>query len=95
MSKTSLKTNIPLRTCVGCFEKFLKKELIAITRLQNGNVVLDTAKNSLGRSVYLCRKISCFNKAVKRRGQNALQYGLKTAISTGILEELEKLVVSQ
>lgn len=84
--------NQPIRTCVGCFQKFPQKELLAITRLKNGDLVVDKEQKAAGRSVYLCYKKACLNKARKRKGKNALEYGLKVPIANIIWETIEQLI---
>lgn len=91
----SEKILVPIRTCVGCFQKFPQKELLAVTRLKNGAIVVDKEQKIAGRSVYLCYKPVCMGKARKRKGQNALQYGLKRPILPDIWENIEKIINDQ
>ncbi len=86
---------VPIRTCVGCFQKFPQKELLAITRLKNGDIVVDKEQKSAGRSVYLCYKMSCMEKARKRKGKNGLQYGLKVPIAQEIWETIQTIFNDQ
>ena len=56
----------PMRTCVGCRERFPQAELIRL-RLAGGKIVLDQAHSKLeGRSIYLCPSESCWERALKR-----------------------------
>ena len=86
MTTNTLK---PQRTCVGCFKKFNQGDLLAITRLKDGAVVVNEPYQKRGRSVYLCRQPQCLKKARGRKGQNGLQYGLKVKILDEIWAELE------
>lgn len=84
-----LSLHQPERTCVGCFHKFPQKDLVGISRLKDGTVVVDFDHKFSGRSVYLCRKKHCFLKAYRRKGKNALEYGLKVSIPQQVWIELE------
>jgi len=84
--------NIPQRTCVGCKKVFGQNELLAVTKLKNGQVVVNVGHKTAGRSVYLCYRESCLLKAKNRKGQNGLQYGLKSVINLNIWEELATLI---
>ena len=77
---------------MGCKKRFDQDQLLAVTRLKSGQVVINAARKEAGRSVYLCKKQSCLLKAVNRKGQNALQYGLKVQIPSELRAELEKIL---
>ena len=85
----NIKIAKPQRTCVGCFRKFDQDQLLAVTRLKAGVVVLNLEHSAAGRSVYLCCKAACFKKAHSRKGKNGLEYGLKVKIAPQIWAELE------
>lgn len=80
----------PERTCVGCFKKFPQSQLVAVRRQKNNDVVFDFAQRFTGRSAYLCQNVICLQRATKRKGKNALEYGLKISIPANIFEELEQ-----
>ncbi len=88
----TIKADKPQRTCVGCKKRYDQDELLAITRLKNGEVVVNDGHKKAGRSVYLCRKAECLRKARDRKGQNGLQFGLKVQIPDSVWENLEKLL---
>ena len=69
---------VPLRKCTGCQQMKPKQELLRIVRTDEDTVVVDITGRLNGRGAYLCRSISCFEKAVKTR---ALQRSLGTPIS--------------
>jgi predicted RNA-binding protein YlxR (DUF448 family) len=89
------KTLKPQRTCAGCFKKFNQDELLAVTRLKNGEVLVNADHKKAGRSVYLCRKMECLKKARDRKGKNGLEYGLKVKIPQEIWKELEDRLKKQ
>ena len=78
---------IPVRTCIGCGKKCGKQELIRIVRTSEGAILIDPEQKQNGRSVYLCRQMSCLEKAQKRRG---LERGLKMPAGSEIREALKK-----
>lgn len=83
------KLHEPERTCVGCFKKFPQRQLLAVTKLKNNAVKFDSAQNLSGRSVYLCKNMACFQRATKRKGKNALAFGLKVDVSYEVLSQVE------
>ena len=54
----------PLRSCIACNEKKAKKDLLRIVR---GEDCLDLSGKKNGRGAYLCPRISCLEKAEKRK----------------------------
>ncbi len=58
--------HVPIRTCVGCREKFPQEDLIRL-KLIKGKVTIVPPRTSLsGRSIYLCPRESCWKSALKR-----------------------------
>lgn len=58
-------SHIPVRACVGCRERFPQQELLRL-RVHKGSVVI--VRNSIpaeGRSIYLCPRESCWERAFK------------------------------
>ena len=86
MAKKTRK--IPMRMCVGCRERFNKKDLIRIVRTPEGEVVVDTTGKCSGRGAYICNNsIKCLDKAIKSK---ALERHLETQISPEVYETLKK-----
>ncbi len=88
----NIKTTKPQRTCTGCRKRFNQDDLLAVTRLKNGALILNEPRTSSGRSVYLCKKMECLRKCRDRKGQNGIQYGLKVKPTDEFWGELEKLI---
>lgn len=86
------KTAKPQRTCVGCQKKRDQDELLAVTRLKDGSVVVNDPYRQIGRSAYVCRKAECLKKARGKKKKSALQYWLKVKIPDDIWAGLEKLI---
>lgn len=57
----------PLRSCIACNEKKTKKELFRIVREEDGSYSLDLSGRKNGRGAYICPKLSCLEKAEKRK----------------------------
>ncbi len=80
------------RTCVGCFKKDDQGNLLAVTRLKSGEVVVNFGHKFVGRSVYLCRNQKCLKKAKMRKGKNGVEFGLKVKAEESLWRELERVV---
>lgn len=77
----------PLRRCAGCGLMKEKRDLMRIVRKQDGSVVPDPSGRMNGRGVYLCRDISCLEKAARNRG---IERSLKCSIAPEVYEELRR-----
>ncbi len=82
-----MQKKIPIRQCVACRAKKEKRELVRVVRAPDGTVAIDTRGKMAGRGAYLCKEISCLEKAVKSR---ALQRALDCDIPEGALETLRR-----
>ena len=89
----TINRHIPERTCCGCFARKKQDELLAVTRLMDGSVLLNVSHKLSGRSAYLCRNKTCMEKARLRKGKDGLSFGLKTHVPREIWAELEKLII--
>jgi len=58
---------IPLRMCTGCGEMKPKKELVRVVKPKEGDVDIDLTGRANGRGAYICRQLSCLQKARKAR----------------------------
>lgn len=65
----------PVRTCVCCRGKFLKKDLLRVVRLADGSFIVDESGKSDGRGAYVCKNADCINKLKKTK---ALDRAFKT-----------------
>ena len=75
----------PLRQCIGCRERKLKKELVRIVRSPEGSVFIDFSGKANGRGAYLCKNQSCLRSAEKNR---ALERAFDVKIPQELLEHL-------
>ncbi len=78
---------MPMRTCIGCRFKKLKKEMIRIIRTPDGKIEIDKTGKKSGRGAYLCGNIECLEAALKG---NNLAKSLKQDIPLQTLNELKK-----
>ena len=81
--------NLPKRTCIGCNEIKLKKELIRIVKNKEGQISLDKTGKANGRGAYICDKIECLEKAIKTK---RLERNFETKISEDIYNELRQTI---
>lgn len=74
--------------CVGCRERFNKKELVRIVRTPEGEVKLDRTGKMSGRGAYICPdKIECIDRAIKSK---VLERNLEIQISDEIYDKLKE-----
>ena len=59
----------PQRTCAGCGRKAPQSELVRFAA-RGGTLVQGRAEP--GRGVYMCRSLSCFERAADRRAFNRI-----------------------
>lgn len=84
--------SIPVRLCLGCREPKQKKELIRIVRSSDGNIQLDLKGKLSGRGAYICRSVSCFEKACKSK---ALERSLGVSIPEDIYGSISAMLDSE
>ena len=80
---------LPKRTCVGCNEVKLKKDLIRIVKNKEGEIFVDKTGKANGRGAYICGDIQCLEKAIKTK---RLERNFETTISHEIYEELRNSI---
>lgn len=81
--------NLPKRTCIGCNQVKLKKELIRIVKNKEGEISIDRTGKANGRGAYICDNIECLEKAIKTK---RLERSFETQISNEIYDELRKTI---
>jgi hypothetical protein len=64
------KKKMPMRKCLGCSESFPKKELIRVVKNKEGEIFIDLKGKANGRGAYICRNVSCYEKAYKSKRLN-------------------------
>ena len=81
--------NLPKRTCVGCGEIKLKKELIRIVKNKEEEIFIDRTGKANGRGAYICDNIECLEKAIKTK---KLERNFETQISEDIYNGLRETI---
>ncbi len=76
-----------MRTCCGCRESFPKKELVRIVRQPDKELKVDLTGKLNGRGAYICRNISCLQKAVKT---GSIARSLEVSVTEEIYKRLEE-----
>lgn len=81
---------IPMRTCIGCNIAKPKKELIRVVKSQDGDVSIDFTGKKNGRGAYVCRDISCLEKAIKtKRLSRAFEMPIENEVYEKLKIEIE------
>lgn len=83
---------VPIRKCIGCQERKVKKDLIRIVRSPEGEFSLDTTGKKQGRGAYICPDKECLEKALKNRG---LERSFKMGIKDELKEKLREQVITR
>ena len=78
-------SNIPFRKCIGCGEMKEKTSLLRIAKNKDGAIIVDETGKLPGRGAYLCKDLSCFQKAVKGKG-------LDRSFHKGVSSEVYQIV---
>ncbi len=81
--------NLPKRTCIGCSEVKLKKDLIRIVKNKEGQIFIDKTGKANGRGAYICDNIECLEKAIKTK---RLERTFETQINDDIYDELRQTI---
>lgn len=82
---------VPMRRCCGCMEMKPKQELIRVVKNKEGEISLDLTGKKPGRGAYLCRSLSCLEKARKtRRLEREFSCTIPDEIFDGMEAELKK-----
>jgi len=81
---------IPMRMCLGCQEMKPKKELIRVVKNKENEIFMDLTGKKPGRGCYICRDLSCFEKARKgKRIERAFEMPIGEAIYESLKQQLE------
>ena len=94
---------VPMRKCTGCNEMKEKRELIRVVKgpdvkdddgnvIAQGEISLDLTGRKSGRGAYVCRNLSCFEKARKAR---RFEKSFACKIPDEIYDQMENEILSQ
>ena len=82
----------PERTCMGCYEKKDKSELIRIVKNKKEEIYLDKSGKAEGRGAYICDCTECLEKVVKSK---RLEKVLESKISEEIYNNLRGVIIDK
>lgn len=89
-------SHIPERTCIACREKDQKKQFFKIVRTAEQQVLFDEFGKIDGRSIYLCKKFKCVDRALHTQKGDPIQHHLKTKLTLiqkeVLFKQLEKFL---
>ena len=87
-----MNKKIPMRQCVGCGEMKNKREMMRVLKTPEGPIVLDATGRKNGRGAYLCKSVSCLEKAIKSR---ALARALDCQIPDEVYDTLRQQLMEE
>lgn len=76
---------MPLRTCIACRKKGIKRELIRLVHTPEDSIEVDTTGKKSGRGAYLCPRQECWELALK---SSHLERALRGRFTRGDREQL-------
>ena len=82
----------PERTCMGCYEKKDKSELIRIVKNKKEEIYIDKSGKAEGRGIYLCKKETCLEKLIKN---NNIAKKFKVKIPEDIYEKIRGVIIDK
>lgn len=92
VNMANIVKKVPERKCMGCNEKRPKKELIRVVRTPEGEVVIDLVGKKSGRGAYICKSVSCFEKALKSK---RIERCLEVEIPGSVYEQMKSQLCAE
>ena len=86
-----MNKEFPIRTCLGCYNRKNKSDLLRIVKTSDGNIKVDITGKSEGRGSYICHDIDCLEKLIKSKRLNKV---LKMNIAETTYEDIRKAIES-
>lgn len=87
------RTKTPIRTCIGCRNKFPQKTLIRFVRNTDGILEFEQGKKLHGRGAYVCRSEPCILNAFKAPKRiNAM---LRGQLSKSVISEFQQTLLEK
>ncbi|HBY45353.1 MAG TPA: DUF448 domain-containing protein [Chloroflexi bacterium] len=77
--------HVPQRLCIACREHDAKRTYVRLVRTPEGTVEVDPTGKRNGRGAYLCRRRSCWQRAVDSR---AIDRALKVQVDDETRDKL-------
>ena len=79
---------MPQRMCISCRKKGEKKSFSRIVRSPEGAIHVDVTGSAEGRGASLCKTEKCLQKALYRKGRDAVSHALQQTLSATEKKEL-------
>lgn len=88
----NMARKLPLRKCTGCQEMKDKRQLIRIVKTKEGSISIDSTGKKNGRGAYICKSITCLEKAIKNKGlERSFKVSIPSDVYSALKEELIKI----
>lgn len=79
----------PERRCVACRVRAERSKLLRVIRQIDGQVALWKHFKQMGRSAYVCKKVDCIEKTIKRQ---LLQRALNASLPLQVADDLHAVL---
>ena len=92
-------SHIPVRTCLGCRNRFPKNQLIRLAIDSGGVINIDREGKYLGRGAYTCSSLKCIeqitggNDQSRRKSAQILSRSLRSRISEKEVAKLNTILL--
>ena len=77
--------HVPQRTCIGCRQVLVKRELVRVVRTPAGGIEVDTTGKKAGRGAYVHPAQECWEQALKG---SRLEHAIKGRLTDNDREQL-------
>lgn len=77
------------RMCVACRRKGDQSTFLRVVSAADGRMGINPGPKLQGRSAYICKKVNCYELALKNR---SLQRSLRRTVPEAILQELKEII---
>lgn len=81
---------------MGCFKKYPQFGLVRVVRSAKGELRIQlpfsTVKLS-GRGVYLCARLECFEKTLRKKNRHPFTHSLKVPVDESFLQQLREAIL--
>jgi uncharacterized protein len=79
--------HVPQRTCIACRETDAKRSYVRLVRTEEMKVEVDPTGKRNGRGAYLCRRRSCWQRAIDTKAiERALRVTVDDETRANLLE---------
>lgn len=83
------KRKLPLRKCIVCGQKRIKKDLIRVVKNKEKGIMVDSTGRISGRGAYICNNTDCLDNLEKNKKLSKI---LETEIPEEIYDDLAYII---